>query len=265
MAMASRPFWKGYLKLSLVTCPVAMTPATTENAKVRFHVLNRRTGNRVVSRYVDSGDGAEIEEDDLAKAYAKGEDDYVVFEDEELENIALESTKTIDIERFAPEQSVDWIWCDKPHYLVPDDPVGEEAFAVIREAMKAAGVVGLSRVVLYRRERPALLKPRDKGIVLWTLRYADDIRPEQDYFEANAAEKADPEAVDLIEKLIAKMKADWDARMMRDPTQEKLLEIIAAKRKGVKKRAKPAAPEEERPSNVVNILDALRKSIRAER
>jgi len=263
--MAPRPFWKGYLKLSLVTCPVAMTPATTENAKVRFHVLNRRTGNRVVSRYVDAGDGAEIEEDDLAKAYAKGEDDYVVIEDEELESIALESTKTIDIERFAPEESVDWIWYDRPHYLFPDDPVGEEAFAVIRDAMNAASVVGLSRLVLYRRERPVLLKPRDKGIMLWTLRYADDIRPEQEYFGANLVEKPEPEAVELVEKLIEKMKARWDAGMMRDPTQEKLLEIIASKRKGAKKRAKAAEPAGERPSNVVNIIDALRKSIRAER
>lgn len=261
--MAARPFWKGYLKLSLVTCPVAMIPATTENAKVRFHVLNRRTGNRVVSRYVDAGDGAEIEEDDLAKAYAKGEDEYVVIEDEELESVALESTKTIDIERFAPEDSVDWIWCDKPHYLFPDDPVGEEAFAVIREAMKATSMIGLSRLVLYRREHPVLLKPLDKGIVLWTLRYADEIRTERDYFGAIAAGKADGEAIDLVEKLIAKMGARWDPGMMRDPTQEKLLEIIAAKRKGVTKRAKPAASAPQTGGNVVNILDALRKSIRA--
>lgn len=263
--MAPRPFWKGYLKLSLVTCPVAMTPATTESAKVRFHVLNRRTGNRVVSRYVDAVSGDEINEDELAKAYAKGEDDYVVIEDEELESVGLESTKTIDIERFAPEDTVDWIWYDKPHYLFPDDPVGEEAFAVIRDAMKASSVVGLSRLVLYPRERPVLLKALGKGIVVWTLRYADEIRPEQDYFAGIAADKGDPQAFDLFEKLIAKMSAHWDASMARDPTQEKLLEIIAAKRKGVKKRAK-ATPEEPQPKgNVVNILDALRKSIRAER
>lgn len=262
--MASRPFWKGYLKLSLVTCPVAMIPATTENAKVRFHVLNRRTGNRVTSRYVDAEDGAEIEEDDLAKAYAKGENEYVVVEDEELESVALEGAKTIDIERFAPEDSVDWVWYDKPHYLFPDDPVGEEAFAVIRDAMKAASVVGLSRVVLYRRERPAMLRPLDKGIVLWTLRYADEIR-EQDYFGEAASGQVDPEVLELVEKLIAKMSARWDRGLMRDPTQDKLLEIIAAKRKGVSKRARAAAPAPAPTGNVVNILDALRKSIRAGR
>lgn len=262
--MAPRPFWKGYLKLSLVTCPVAMTPATTENAKVRFHVLNRRTGNRVVSRYVDAADGAEIDEDDLVKAYPKGEDDYVAIEDEELESVALESTKTIDIERFAPGDEVDWIWYDRPHYLFPDDPVGEEAFAVIRDAMKATAMIGLSRVVLYRRERPVLLKPLDQGIVVWTLRYADEIRPAQDYFGEIATAEVDRQAIDLIEKLIAKMSASWGAGMAGDPTQEKLLEIIAAKRRGGKSRVKPSAPPPP-PSNVVNILDALRKSIRSER
>ena len=177
--MPTRPFWKGYLKLSLVTCPVAMTPATTEKAKVRFHVLNRKTGNRVVSRYVDSVDGAPVEEDDLVKGYAKAEDEFVLMEDEELESVALESARTIDIERFAPADSVDAIWFDRAHYLTPDDQVGEEAFAVIRDAMKAAAVAGLSRLVLYRRERPVMLKPRDKGIVVWTLHYDDEVRDDR--------------------------------------------------------------------------------------
>ena len=135
--MAVRPFWKGYLKLSLVTCPVAMTPATSEGEKVRFHTLNRATGNRIVSEYVDSVTGETVESDDEVKGYERGENDHVMLEDEELDAVALDTTHTIDIEMFAPRDSVGWIWYDKPHYLAPNDKVGEEAFTVIREAMAA--------------------------------------------------------------------------------------------------------------------------------
>ncbi len=262
--MATRAFWKGFLKLSLVTCPVAMSPATTENAKVRFHVLNRRTGARVVSRYVDERDGSEIEEGGLAKGYAKGEDDFALFDEDELDAVELESTRTIDIEYFAPDESIDWIWYDKPHYLAPDGPVGEEAFAVIRDVMKSTGTVGLSRLVLYRRERPLLVKPRDNGIMAWTLRYADEVRKEDDYSGETMAPKTDQQALELVSQLIDKMSVRWDAKMAHDPVQEKLLEIIAAKRERGARRVeaseRPAAPA---PHQVVNIIDALRKSLRS--
>jgi DNA end-binding protein Ku len=159
--MASRPFWKGYLKLSLVTCPVAMTPATTETEKVRFHTLNRATGARVVSRYVDAESGKPLEEGEAAKGYQRGEDDYILLEDEELEAVRLESTRTIDVDMFVPAESIDWIWYDKAHYLTPDDPVGEEAFSVIRDAMQATGMVGVSRVVLYR---PSCSSPATRAL-----------------------------------------------------------------------------------------------------
>ena len=174
--MAPRSFWKGYLKLSLVTCPVAMVPATSENEKVRFHTLNSKTGNRVVSQYVDAVSGKSVDEDDEVKGYPRGEDEYVILEDDELEAVALESTRTIDIDMFVSADSIEWIWYDKPHYLTPDDPVGEEAFSVIRDAMELTGTVGVSRLVLYRRERAVMLEPRDRGIVLWTLRYGDEVR-----------------------------------------------------------------------------------------
>jgi DNA end-binding protein Ku len=217
--VATRPFWKGYLKLSLVTCAVALTPAITENAKIRFHVLNRRTGNRVVSRYLDAIDGAPVDEDNLVKGYERSEDDFVLLEDEELETVALESTRTIDIDRFAPDDAIDTTWYDRAHYLTPNDKVGEEAFAVIRDAMKATGRVGLARVVLYRRERVAMLKPKGAGIVLWTLRYADEIRDDKAVFEAIADSKPDPAALDLVDRLIAKMAAPWSADLTRDPMQ----------------------------------------------
>lgn len=181
--MAVRPYWKGYLKLSLVTCPVQMMPATSESEKVRFHTLNRETHNRVVSHYVDAVTGKEVSDEDEVKGYQRGENDYVLLEDEELENVALDSTKTIDIDVFSPRDSIEWIWLDTPYYLSPNDPVGEEAFSVIRDAMAAEDMVGISRLVISRRERAVMLEPRGKGIVLWTLRYGDEVRNEEAYFE----------------------------------------------------------------------------------
>lgn len=266
--MALRPYWKGYLKLSLVTCPVQMMPATSENEKVRFHTLNRETANRVVSQYVDSVTGKEVKEEDEVKGYQRGEDDYVILEDEELENIALDSTKTIDIEVFTPRDSVGWIWLDTPYYLSPDDPVGHEAFSVIRDAMAAENMVGISRLVISRRERAVMLEPRGKGIVLWTLRYGDEVRDAEIYFEKIDEEVADSEMMPLVQQLIKRQTQDWNPKMVSDPVQDKLLDIIAAKKKQMKKPVKAKPKEkgkaEPAPSNVINIMDALRKSVEAE-
>ena len=197
--MAPRRFWKGYLKLSLVTCPVAMMPATSDSEKVRFHTLNRATGNRIESHYVDAVSGKPVDAEDEVKGYQRGEDDYVMLEDEEIEAVALESTRTIDIETFVPRRfRSSWIWYDKPHFLMPDDPVGEQAFSVIREAMEKTGTVAISRIVLYRRERAVMLEPRGKGIVLWTLRYGDEVRDEKPYFEAASTEKPDAKLMGLM-------------------------------------------------------------------
>jgi DNA end-binding protein Ku len=261
--MAPRSFWKGYLKLSLVTCPVAMTPATSESEKIRFHTLNRKTGNRVVSRYVDAVSGKPVEEDDEVKGYERGDDDYVMLEDDELDSVALESSRTIDIEKFVPRESIEWIWYDTPHYLTPNDPVGEEAFSVIREAMAATGTVGISRLVLYRRERAVMLEPRGLGIVLWTLRYGDEIRDSTGYFSGIKAEKPEKELVALIGELIEQRTERWDPAMVEDPVQDELLKLIAAKKRG-RKPAKPKV-QAEHSSNVVNIMDALRKSVEADR
>jgi DNA end-binding protein Ku len=261
--MAPRSFWKGYLKLSLVTCPVTMMPATSEHEKVRFHTLNRETGNRVLSQYVDAVDGKPVAEDDEVKGYQRGEDDYVMLEEDEIEAVGLESTRTIDIERFVPADSIGWIWYDKPHYLAPSDSVGEEAFSVIRDAMAATGMVGISRLVMYRRERAVMLKPRDKGIVLWTLRYGDEVRDEKNYYGERSATKPDPELLTLVKRLIEERAVPWDPKMLGDPVQERLREIIASKAKGRRQPVK-AKPEPQAPSNVVNIMDALRRSISSE-
>lgn len=263
--MAPRSFWKGYLKLSLVTCAVAMTPATSENEKVRFHTLNARTGNRVVSQYIDAVTEKPVDEDDEVKGYPRGEDDYVMLEDDEIEAVALESTRTIDIDSFVPRDSIEWIWYDKPHYLTPNDAVGEEAFAVIREAMASTQMVGISRLVMYRRERAVMLEPRDKGIILWTLRYGDEVRDESDYFGHIKEGKPDPKLMTLVTKLIDERTGPWEPGIVDDPVQDKLLDIIAAKKKGRKRVAKATPTSGEPASNVINIMDALKKSIASER
>lgn len=258
--MAPRTFWKGYLKLSLVTCPVAMMPATSEAEKVRFHTLNRKTGNRVVSRYVDSVTRKPVDEADESRGYQRGEDDYVILKDDEIDNVALESTRTIDIDTFVPSDEIGWIWYDKPHYLLPDDKVGEEAFAVIREAMATKQVVGIARLVMYRRERAVLLAPRDRGIVLWTLRYGDEVRDAGDYFAGIGGERSEPGQLDLMKRYIKARTRKWDASLTQDPVQENLLEMIEAKKR--KRKSRPARPKTEQPpTNVVNIMDALKASL----
>jgi Ku protein, prokaryotic len=259
--MAPRYYWKGYLKLSLVTCPVAMTPATSESEKVRFHTLNKETGNRVVAQYVDSVTGKPVKDENEVKGYARGENDYVILTDDDLDAVALDTVKTIDIEKFAPADSIEWVYLEKPHYLMPDDPVGNEAFAVIRDAMKAESVVGISKLVIGRRERAVVLEPRDEGIVLWSLRFGDEVRPEDSYFE-DIDEKADPKLTSLVQQLIKKKSAHWSPEMVSDPIQTSLLALIDEKKKALKpKKTSKGKAESAGPSNVVNIMDALRKSI----
>lgn len=262
--MAPRTFWKGYLKLSLVTCPVTLLPATTEGEKVRFHTLNADTGNRVVSQYVDSVTEKPVRDEDEVKGYERGEDDYIILEDAEIEAVALESTRTIDIDMFVPDHSIGWVWYDRPHFLLPGDEVGQEAFAVIRDAMAATGTVGISRLVMYRRERAVMLKPRGKGIVLWTLRYGDEVRDEDDYFDKLSQAKPETRLLTLVRKLIDERTTQWDAGMVDDPVQDRLLDIIAAKKKGRKRAAKPKPRAPEPQGNVIDIMTALKKSIQAE-
>ena len=264
--MPAPAFWKGYLKLSLVTCAVAMTPATSESSKVRFHTINRKTGRRVRARYIDSQTGKPIAEGDDIRGYETAEGKFVTFDDEELEAVALESVRTIDIETFVAADSIPWIWLDKPYYVTPTDKVGEEAFAVIREAMRDRQMVGISRLVLFRREHAVMLEPRDNGIVLWTLRYGDEVRDDADYL--GDIDKAKPAArlMTLVGKLIEERARDWDPSLVRDPVQANLKKIIAAKKR--KTRPKPMDKADTKagtsgagPSNVVNLMDALKKSL----
>ena len=167
--MAPRSFWKGYLKLSLVTCPVAMIPATTENEKVRFHTLNRKTGNRVQRQYVDELSGKPVESEDQVKGYDPGNGDYVVLETEEVAAAIPESDKTLTVETFLPCDEIDDIFFDKPYYVAPSSPVAAEAFALIREGMKERKSAALARTVIFRRMRSILIRPQGKGLIATTL------------------------------------------------------------------------------------------------
>ena len=251
-------FWKGYLKLSLVTCPVAMLTTVSESEKIRFHTLNRKTGNRLQRRYVDAVTGKPVRDDDAVKGYPRGDDDYVMIEDEELDSVALDSTRTIDIDCFVPADAIGWIWYDVPHFMVPDDKVGAEAFAVIRDAMRSTKTVAMSRVVLYRRERAIMLEPRDNGIVVWTLRYGDEVRPEDEYFGASTERKPEPASRKTVDALIVRARRDWSADWLRDPVQDRLTEIIAAKRKTGRRKA---TTPKQKSAEIVDLTEALRKSL----
>ena len=259
--MPRNAFWKGYLKLSLVNCPVTLTPATTESEKVRFHTINRKTGRRVRMQYIDAETGKEVKND--LKGYETGEGQFVTFDDEELEAVALESVRTIDVDTFVPADSISWIWYDSPYYVAPSDKVGEEAFGVIREAMKAKGVVGISRLVMNRREHAVMLEPRDSGIILWTLRYGDEVRDPKDYFKDIDPDKADAKLIGMVSDLIADRSKPWDPGMVVDPVQEKLKDIIASKKKKGRKKTSAKADDDsaETGSNVSDLMSALKKSL----
>ena len=258
--MAARASWKGYLKLSLVSCAVQLYPASTSKERVSFHMLNRETGHRLKRLMVDSETGEPVESEDQIKGYEIGKRQYIQIEDEEIESVAIESTHTIDIESFVPRDEIDQTYFDSPYYIAPDGKVAEEAFAVIRDAMREKNVVGIGRVVLYRRERIIMLEPRDKGLVAMTLRYPYEVRADDEVFDQIPDVKVDDDTLDLATHIIARKLTHFDPARFEDRYQNALLDIIKAKAAN-KPAPKLDAPK---PSNVVNLMDALRKSIAAE-
>ena len=258
--MAARASWKGYLKLSLVSCAVQLYPASTSKERVSFHMLNRETGHRLKRLLVDSETGDPVESEDQIKGYEIGKRQYIQIEDEEIESVAIESTHTIDIESFVPRDEIDETYLDSPYYIAPDGKVAEEAFAIIRDAMREKNVVGLGRVVLYRRERIIMLEPRDKGLVAMTLRYPYEVRADDEVFDQIPDVKVDDDTLDLATHIIERKLTHFDPARFEDRYQNALLDIIKAKAAN-KPAPKLDAPK---PSNVVNLMDALRKSIAAE-
>ncbi|MGA7486494.1 MAG: Ku protein [Xanthobacteraceae bacterium] len=259
--MAPRAIWKGYLKLSLVSCPVALFSATTTRERVRFNVINRESGHRVRYEVVDAETGKEVPQENRVKGYKVGGNGYVLLDEQELDEVALESTHTIEISSFVERRTVDELYLDESYYLVPDGEVGYEAFAVIREGMRAEGLVGIARVVLYRRERLLMLSPRSKGIVGTTLRYRNEMREERSYFDDIPDVKIAKDMLDLAKHILDSKKTEFDPSKFEDRYEHALRQLIAAKRAG-KKPPPPSAPP---PTNVVSLMDALRRSVQAER
>lgn len=256
--MAPRPNWKGYLKLSLVSCAVALYPATTTSQRIRFNIINRKTGNRIRNDVVDAETGRPVEPEDRVKGYEFEKGQYVLVEDEELDNVALESTHTIDIERFVPMTEVDRIYLDESFYLVPQDEMAQEAFAVIREAMRKDDLVGLARVVIYRREHLLLLSPRGKGLMATALRYKSEVRNEKNYFDEIEDIKVPADMLKLAVQILESKKGHFDPSKFEDRYEGALMALVKAKRAG----KKPPVVSEERPSNVIDLMDALRRSTR---
>src|SRR6202008_4086285 len=181
--VAPRAYWKGYLKLSLVSCPIALFPATSEREKVSFHQINKKTGNRIKHRKVDAETGDEVDSTDIIKGYEVGKGQYIEIDPEELEAIAIESKRTIEIDEFVPKEQIDELYLNSPYYLAPDGEVGQQAFAVIREAINKKGMVAIGKVVFTSREHIIALEPRGKGLMGITLRYPYEIRDQKDYFD----------------------------------------------------------------------------------
>jgi DNA end-binding protein Ku len=259
--MAPRPAWKGYLKLSLVSCAVAMYTATSTSSRIRLNIINRETGNRIRNQAIDSETGDVVEPEDKVKGYEVDKGQYVLLEEDELDEVALESTHTIEIESFVARDEVDEIYLDESFYIVPDDEVAYEAFAVIREAMKKKDMVALGRVVMHRRERLLMLQPRGKGIAATALRYKPEVRKEDTYFKEIPATRVPADMLQLAEHILEQKKGHFDPAKFEDRYEDALNALIKAKRAGKEPPTSPAP----KPSNVINLMDALRRSVKGEK
>lgn len=260
--MAPRPAWKGYLKLSLVTCAVELSNVVTHAEKVTFHILNRETGNRVKRIYVDAETGDPVEPEDEIKGYQVEDGEYIQIEEDEIAALQIESSNMLDLDGFVDKASIQPIYLDTPYYLAPADKVSEDAFAVIREAMAAKKKAGLARIVLFQRERPAIIEPFGRGMLLTTLRYDRTVRQPDTVLDDIPTLKTDKEMIELARNVIEKNASKFDPSEFDDKYEEAVIELIRAKRAG-KKISRPRQTEE-KPSNVVNLFDALKKSLAAD-
>jgi DNA end-binding protein Ku len=256
--MAARPSWQGHLKLSLVTCPVALYNAVSPRGDVHFNMINPETGNRIRMITVDAGTEEPVERKSLVKGYEIAKGEYVIVTQDEIDAVKLESTKTIDIETFVPSDEIDRLYWDNPYYLVPDGKMAAEPFVVIREAMERSGQIALGRVVMSSRERLIAIEPRDKGLVATILRSRDEVRAAKDYFADIPDARPDPEMIAIATKIIGQKEADFDPSEFTDRYEDALRELIERKQKG----HKITRAEEPKDTNVINLMDALKASLK---
>ncbi len=254
--MAFRPTWQGHLKLSLVTCQVALYTATDAGGDVHFNLINPKTNNRIKMIATDPETGP-VDRSTLVKGYEVEKDRYVLLTDDEIKAVKLESTKTIDIERFVPQADIDRIYWDNPYYLAPVGQLAQEAFGVIREALKRTGQIALGRIVLSTRERILALEPHDKGILAYSLRTHDEVRDAAEVFGGISDAKPDPAMISIAEKIIEQQEGPFDPTQFVDRYEQALKALIADKEKGHKLVAS-AEPED---TNVVDLMAALRASL----
>ena len=258
--MAPRAYWKGYLKLSLVSCPIALYPASSSSERVSFNRINTKTGNRLKQLMVDAESGDPVDKDDISRGYEYAKGQYILVSDEEIEKIKIESTRTIDISSFVPRAEVDDRYLDSPYYLTPTDQVGQEAFSVIRDAMREKKVVGLARVVLSRREHVVMLEPFEKGMLGTTLRYPYEIRDEADYFADIPDLKLPAEMKTLAAHIVDTKAGHFEPQSFVDHYEKALIELLKSKEAG---RPVKTIGEETAPPRVINLMDALRASVEA--
>ena len=244
-------------ELSLVSCPVALFPASSEREKISFNQINKKTGNRIKYRKVDAETGEEVDSTDIVKGYEVGKGQYLEIDPEELDAIAIESKRTIEIDEFVPKKEIDELYLNSPYYLVPDGEVGQQAFAVIREAIRKEGMVALGRVVFTSREHVIALEPRGKGLLGMTLRYPYEVRNEDEYFEDIADEKIPKDMLELASHIVETKAGHFEPEKFEDQYEDALKELLKKKQSG----EKIEAPRERAPAKVINLMDALRRSV----
>ena len=255
--MAVRAYWKGYLRLSLVSCPIQLFPATSESEKISFNQINKETGGRIRYRKIDETTGEEVRPENIVKAYQVSKGQYVEFTDEELDSVAIDSTRAIDIDQFVPKTEIDDLYHVRPYYIAPEGEVGQEAFIVIRSAIEQMKKVALGRVVLTSREHMIALEPRGKGLVGTLLRYPYEVRAETEYFEDIPDLKIGKDMMDLAKHIVESKVGHFDPAEFKDHYETALKDLIDKKAKGVK-----IAPRPERaPAPVINLMEALRRSV----
>jgi DNA end-binding protein Ku len=256
--MAPRANWKGFLRLSLVSCPVALYPATSESEKISFNQLNRKTGHRIKYAKVDADTGEEVANEDIVKGYKVDTDTFVEVTKEELENVALESTRTIEIDEFVDRSEIDPRYLIRPYYLRPDGKVGHDAFAVIRETIREMDKVAIGRLVLTNREHIIALEPLDKGLMGTLLRYPYEVRDPAECFDEIQDVKVTKDMLDLARHIVEQKSGSFEPGKFEDQYETALVDLINQKRSG-----KPITPKERpRGENVVDLMEALRKSVR---
>jgi Ku protein len=256
--MAPRAYWKGHLRLSLVTCPIELFPATSESEKTHFHQINKKTGHRLRQQMVDETTGKVVEKDDKGRGYELGKGRYVEIDPEELEAVEVESTHTVDIDAFVPAVEIDKRYLNQPYYVVPRGKAGVEAFCVIRDAMKDKDRVAIARIVMAHREHIIALEPLGKGLLGTTLRYAYEVRDEKTYFSDIPTPRIAQDMIKLAEHILDTKAAHFDPKKFSDRYETALRKLVKRKASG-KKIEEPES--EDKPSNVVNLMEALRRSV----